>query len=196
MSEFREEQPEIHMRSFRKLTDHERPLLEAHLLRVGGEDRVMRFMAGVNDDYVRTHVSRIGWPHAVVTGCFVNGTLRGASELWFDTAMTGRCELALTVEHDFQGAGIGTELLRRSLVLARNRGAETAYLACLPQNRKMQHIVEKLGRTVTTSGRGMTESEIAISGPSQLSLWQEIAGDGIGVIDSLVERMGYPRAAA
>lgn len=188
------------MQSYRKLTNSEKPLLEEHLLRVGGEDRVMRFMGGVNDDFIRRHCSLVGGPSSAVIGCFVNGTLRGASEIWFDPAGDTRCELALTVEHDCQGIGIGTELLRRSLVLARNRGARSLYLACLPENRKMQHILKKFGRIVTTRTAGTIESELAIAGPSHLTLWQEFASDGIGMMDALVEQMsfrgGKARAAA
>jgi len=188
------------MQSYRKLMPHEKPLLEGHLLRVGGEDRVMRFMGGVNDDFIRRHCSLVGGPSSVVVGCFVDGTLRGASEMWFGTGGDKRCELALTVEHDFQGVGIGTELLRRSLVAARNRGSRSLYLACLPANRKMQHILKKFGRIVTTRDAGTMESELAIAGPSQLTLWQEFAGDGVAMMDRLVERMDVPggktRAAA
>lgn len=178
------------MHSYRKLMPYEKPLLEEHLLRVGGEDRVMRFMGGVNDDFIRRHCSLIGGPSSAVIGCFIDGTLRGASELWFDSDGDRRCELALSVEHDYQGQGIGTELLRRSLVLARNRGASSLYLACLPENRKMQHILKKFGRIVTTRNAGTMESDLAIAGPSRLTLWQEFAGDGIGMMDAFVERLG------
>ena len=184
------------MRSFRKLMDHEKTLLSEHEIRVSGEDRVLRFMGGVNDDFIRTHCSQIAWPNSVAIGCFVDGTLRGASELWFDPWGEKPCELALTVERKFQGQGIGTELLRRSLLLARNRGAKSVYLACLPENRKMQHILQKFGRTVTTSVDGTIESELAIPAASQLTLWQELAGDGFGLMDGFVERIGLPAKAA
>lgn len=188
------------MQSYRKLTHYENPLLEEHLLRVGGEDRVMRFMGGVNDDFIRRHCSLVGGASSVVIGCFVDGKLRGAAEMWFDVDGDRRCELALTVEHEYQGIGIGTELLRRSLLLARNRGSRSLYLACLPENRKMQHILKKFGRIVTTRAAGTMESELTIAGPSHLTLWQEFSSDGIGMMDALVERMGIPagdtRAAA
>jgi hypothetical protein len=57
----------------------------------------------------------------------------------------------------------------------------------------MQHILKKLGRTVTTSKPGTIESELAIPGPSHLTLWREFADDGIGVMDSFIERMSSPR---
>lgn len=184
------------MQSFRKLRDYDKPLLEEHLLRVGGDDRVMRFMGGVSDAYIRDHCSQIGWPDTVVVGCFVDGRLRGAAEMWFDPAGEKPCELALTVEHDFQSRGIGTELLRRALVVARNRGARSLYLACLPENRKMQHILRKFGRIVTTRDPGMIESELALAGPSHFTMWQEFAGDGIAMMDTLVERMSFPAGRA
>ncbi|QKV17523.1 GNAT family N-acetyltransferase [Oricola thermophila] len=183
------------MLSIRKLTKKENPLLEEHLLRVGGEDRVMRFMGGVNDDFIRAHCSLVGGPSSVVIGCFVDGTLRGASELWFEDDGDRRCELALSVEHDFQGQGIGTELLRRSLVLARNRNAKSIYIACLPENRKMRHLLRKFGRIVTRLDSGTLEAELALPARSHLSLWQEFAGDGIGMMDALVERITHTGAS-
>ena len=179
-----------------ELKNGDSSLLEEHLLRIDGTDRMMRFMGGVNDDFIRTHCSGIGWPHSVVIGSFVGGTLRGAAEIWFDPENLRPCELALTVERDFQDRGIGTELLRRSLVVARNRGARSLCLACLPENRKMQHILQKFGRIVTTRDPAMIESELALAGPSHFTLWQEFAGDGIAMMDALVERIGSAAGAA
>lgn len=58
---------------------------------------------------------------------------------------TNAAEVALLVGDRFQGRGLGTELLRRLLQVARDEQAARIAAVMLPENRTMHRICEKLG---------------------------------------------------
>jgi hypothetical protein len=60
---------------------------------------------------------------AVIYGFFVEGVLRGAAELRL-LARAGEAEAALSIERAWQSRGVGTALLERVLLAARNRKIE------------------------------------------------------------------------
>ncbi len=62
------------------------------------------------------------------------------------------CEFALTVGDKWQGHGVGTEMMRRLMVIARDRGLEVMEGEVLANNTKMLRLCEGLGfRTVRES---------------------------------------------
>jgi acetyltransferase len=54
-------------------------------------------------------------------------------------------EFALLINDQFQGRGLGTELLRRILEIGRHEGIKRVTADILPENREMQRVCEKLG---------------------------------------------------
>jgi acetyltransferase len=58
---------------------------------------------------------------------------------------TDEAEFALLVADQHQGRGIGSELLRRLLAIARDEGLARVTAEILPDNREMQRVCEKLG---------------------------------------------------
>ena len=69
------------------------------------------------------------------------------------TRQPGRneAEFAMLVVDDYQGEGIGTELLRRLVQVGRDEGLDQITADILRQNRAMQHVCEKLGFTIIRS---------------------------------------------
>ena len=175
------------MRVYRKLVPFEYARLEQHLLRLDAEDRARRFSGSVSDAAVTAHCRRLDWLRAVVVGCFEQGVLRGAAELWLDPSPAGRAELAVTVEHAWQGSGIGTGLLGRALLVAGNRSARSLFMICLLDNRRMQHLARKFGGRLSLA-TDQAEADLVVPYPTQLSLWEEATGDGLGLMGSLVEQ--------
>jgi acetyltransferase len=57
--------------------------------------------------------------------------------------------LAVVVADDFQGQGLGEELMRRALEAARREGIETVELHFLPENQRMGRLARKLGFALT-----------------------------------------------
>ena len=74
----------------------------------------------------------------MVHGFFLNGVLRGAAELRpLGLRLPQQAEAAFSVEKPWQSHGIGSALLRRTLLTARNRGFRMLHMACLADNRRM-----------------------------------------------------------
>jgi GNAT superfamily N-acetyltransferase len=80
----------------------------------------------------------------VVHGFFVDGALRGAAELRrIGTPLSREAEAAFSIEQAWQSHGVGTVLLERTLLSARNRGIKSLRMDCLADNRRMQQLARK-----------------------------------------------------
>ena len=163
----------------RKLATAESALHAAHLLRLGEHDRAMRFMGYVNDAHIERYCGDAGHNERCVLAYFEEGIVRGVAEAVFDArpAWRGGCGLALSVESGHQGRGIGTELMRRAIVLARNRGAAPVRILFLRENRRMRALALKLGMTLAVNGTEI-EASLRPQWPNQFTLLAENLGDG------------------
>jgi RimJ/RimL family protein N-acetyltransferase len=164
----------------RKLLPSEASTLRDHLTRLTPEQRSLRFMGALNDVAVREHCERLNWFRAVVIGYFDAGELRGAAELQVaDDGFPVLYEVAITVETEWQDRGVATELLRRVLVIARNRSARGVLLKCVGDNHRIQHIAQNFGAKLH-SRDGESEAEISTSSPTYWSLCEEVTDDNLG----------------
>jgi GNAT superfamily N-acetyltransferase len=114
----------------------------------------------------------------VVHGFFVAGILRAAAELRpFGNHFPCQAEAAFSVERDWQNCGIGTALLDRTILAARNRGIRTLYMSCLVDNRRMQRVARKYQAELSFEADDVI-GEVANPGPTPLSLFREFIADG------------------
>lgn len=165
------------MRVHRKLVAAEALRLRDHLLRLSPPDRHCRFAGHVSDAVIESYCRHIPWLGTVVVGFHEDGVLRAAAECrWLGPARLRTVEVAVTVESAWQGQGIGTDLVRRSVTIARNRGAASIYMLCLTDNRPMQAIARKLKGEIHFAD-GEAEVEIALPFPTNLTLMQEALAD-------------------
>jgi GNAT superfamily N-acetyltransferase len=134
----------------------------------------------VGDVAVAEHCERLNWFRTVVIACFDAGVLRGAAELHVvDNHLPVLCEVAITVEGAWQDQGVATELLRRVLVIARNRSARGVQINCFGDNYRIQHIARKFGAQFRRQA-GESETEIPTRAPTYSSLCEELMDDGFG----------------
>ncbi|MDJ0948226.1 MAG: GNAT family N-acetyltransferase [Alphaproteobacteria bacterium] len=177
------------MTNIRKLLTTEYDLYEAHLLRLTSEDRAMRFAAGVGEGFIREYVAGLDPARTLVLGHFEAGELRGAAEIaGLDTGWPPEAELAVTVEVGHQGRGIGTELVRRILVVARNRSIQKIHAICLADNIKMRKIVQKFDGNLAYR-HGMVEGDIELIWPTQFTVMEEVVGDSTTMLNQWLERL-------
>ena len=59
--------------------------------------------------------------------------------------MTREAEAAFSIEKPWQSHGVGSLLLERTLLAARNRGLKFLHMACLADNKRMQQLARKYG---------------------------------------------------
>jgi GNAT superfamily N-acetyltransferase len=128
----------------RKLWDVETDAYRDHLLRLDAESRRNRFSATIADEAIRSFASAVPGPDVIVHGFFVDGVLRGAADLHIVRPLDLReAEAAFSIEKPWQSRGVGSALLERTLLCARNRGVKHLQVTCLPQNKPMQQLARK-----------------------------------------------------
>lgn len=158
-----------------------------HLLRLDAESRARRFGGGVSDDCIRDYVDTPMWLDTIVHGFFVDGMLRGAAELRpLGGTVTKEAEAALSVETGWQSHGVGSALLERTLLTARNRGITHLHMACLAENRRMQQLARKFAAELNFNFGGVV-GEVEAAHPTPLSVVREMVSDGHGFATAILE---------
>jgi GNAT superfamily N-acetyltransferase len=156
--------------SLRRLRPGETGLLRDHLLRLDPESRRLRFGSPVNDGFVETYVSSARRSGTLVEGAFVDGTLRAAAELRpLPGAGPLSAEAAFSVERPHQGHGLGDLLMKRLIVMARNRGVRLLYMVCLRENVRMRRLAARHAAELTILDAEI-EARVRRSGPTFFSL--------------------------
>jgi GNAT superfamily N-acetyltransferase len=166
--------------SIRKLWIGEAGLYRDHLSRLDRQSRRSRFAGMVSDQFVRDYAELALGIDAVIHGFFVDGTLRGAAELRpIGAPILRAAEAAFSIEQPWQSHGVGSMLLERTLLAARNRGLKSLHLACLADNKRMQQLARKYDAELSFDFSGVV-GEVATPRPTPLSLLRELLADGHG----------------
>ena len=158
-----------------------------HLLRLDPASRHNRFGGGVSDDFIRSYVDLTASLEAVVHGFFIDGEMRGAAELrHLDARSPRQAEAAISVEKPWQSHGVGSALLRRTLLAARNRGYRLLHMACLADNRRMQQLARKFDAELSFDF-GSVVGEVESSRANPLSVMQELMADSHGFATAMLD---------
>jgi len=170
----------------RKLWVGETEKYRDHMLRLDSESRHSRFGGGVSDDFIRNYVDLSISLDTVVHGFFLDGVLRGAAELRpLGLRLPQQAEAAFSVEKPWQSHGVGSALLRRTLLTARNRGFRM-HMACLAENRRMQQLARKFDAELTFDFGGVV-GEVESSRPTPLSMMREVMADSHGFATAMLD---------
>jgi GNAT superfamily N-acetyltransferase len=171
----------------RKLWIGETAKYRDHVLRLDPDSRRNRFAGGVSDDFVRHYADLSTSLDSVVHGFFIGGMIRGVAELRpLGTQLPGQAEAAISVEKPWQSHGVGSALLRRTLLAARNRGFRHLHMACLADNRRMQQLARKFDAELSFDFESVV-GEVASSRPTPLSLMRELMSDGHGFATAMLD---------
>jgi GNAT superfamily N-acetyltransferase len=171
----------------RKLWVSETDAYRDHLLRLDQESRAKRFSGPVSDDFIARHAASTNGLRVVVHGFFVDGILRGAAELRALGSVFARDgEAAFSIEQPWQSHGVGTELLERTLLSARNRGIKSLQMHCLAENKRMQQLARKFEADLKFDF-GSVVGEVDQPRLTPLSLAREAVADAHGVASAILE---------
>lgn len=158
-----------------------------HLLRLDAQSRCNRFGGGVADAFIRNYVDLSVSLDTVVHGCFIAGALRGAAELRpLGARLPRQAEAAFSVEKPWQSHGVGSALLARTLLAARNRGFRRLRMACLADNERMQQLARKFDAELSFDFSSVV-GEVESSRPTPLSLMRELLTDGHGFAAAMLD---------
>lgn len=129
--------------------------LETHFLALGPEARVRRFWGVASEAHVRRYCESLRTAPCLVVVWRVDGVVRGSGELIARSGFaTGHVEIALSVQEPWQRRGVGTALLKRLLLLARNRGVRQARLYAQRDNRRIRALATRHGARFSGSDGG------------------------------------------
>lgn len=171
----------------RKVWIGEADIYRDHLLRLDADSRRNRFAGTVSDEFVRDYAELSFGIDALIHGFFVDGTLRGAAELRpIGAPLTREAEAAFSIEKPWQSHGVGSLLLERTLLAARNRGVKFLHMACLADNRRMQQLARKYDAELTFDFSNVV-GEVATPRPTPLSVMREILADGHGFATAMFD---------
>jgi GNAT superfamily N-acetyltransferase len=171
----------------RKLWIGETPAYRDHLLRLDTDSRHRRFSGAVSDDVIAAHAATADELGTVVHGFFAEGMLRGAAELRHVNGMFSReAEVAFSIERDWQSLGVGTALLERTLLSARNRGITSLRMDCMADNRRMQQLARKFEADLKFDF-GSVVGQVDPSRSTPLSVVRELMEDAHGVAAAMFE---------
>lgn len=172
---------------FRKLWHVELEEFRNHLLRLSSESRHLRFGAEVSDTYIEDYAL-----HALDSNCRVwgffgpRGNLRGTGELKRFSKKPDCAEAAFTVEDQYRGQGIGSELLSRIIRSARNRDIHHLYLNCLSENLVMQKVARKFEANLTFD-HGDVICDLLPSHATPLTMLEEVLEDSSGFVYGVLD---------
>ena len=117
----------------------------------------------------------------------VDGVMRGAAELrQLGNHSPGQAEAAISVEKPWQSHGVGSGLLRRTLLAARNRGFRHLHMACLADNRRMQQLARKFAAELSFDF-GSVVGEVESMRANPLSVMQELIADHHGFATAILD---------
>ena len=158
-----------------------------HLLRLDQASRRNRFGGNVSDEFLLNYVGMTLGLDTVVHGFFVNGTMRGAAELRsIGRGLAKEAEAAFSIEKPWQSHGVGSALLARTLLAARNRGIKFLHMACLADNQRMQQLARKFDAELTFDFGGVV-GELSTPRPTPISVLREIVADSHGFANAILE---------
>jgi len=170
----------------RKLWVGETDAYRDHLLRLDPDSRHTRFSGAVSDQVIADHAATARGVDVVVHGFFVDGTLRGAAELRdIGPMFSHAAEAAFSIEKPWQSHGVGSALLERTLLSARNRGIKSLHMQCLANNRRMQQLARKFEAELTFE-YGSVVGEVDPPRFTALSLMREWMADGQSVTSAML----------
>jgi GNAT superfamily N-acetyltransferase len=170
----------------RKLWVADVELYRDHLLRLDLQSRHSRFAGAVADDFLIDYADLAFGIDAVLHGFLVDGVLRGAAELRPLAGSAREGEAAFSIEKPWQSHGVGSALLERTLLAARNRGLKFLHMTCLADNKRMQQLARKFDAELSFDF-GTVVGEVATPRPTPLSLMREIIADGHGFATAMLD---------
>jgi GNAT superfamily N-acetyltransferase len=158
-----------------------------HLLRLDAESRRNRFGGAVSDTFIENYTALSVGLDAVMHGFFVEGTLRGVAELRpLGKDFAHEAEAAFSIEKPWQSHGVGSALLERTLLAARNRGIKLLHMACLANNNRMVDLAKKFEAELTFDF-GSVVGEVEAPHPTPMSMWREIVADSHGFATAMLD---------
>jgi GNAT superfamily N-acetyltransferase len=157
-------------KTLRKLWIADLGALRAHLKRLDPEARRLRFGGVTNDQFIDAYVDTAFRLDATIFAVFIDGEIRGSAELRsVFGGSSSDAEAAFAVETEWQGQGLGSELMDRILTAAQNRRVARLHMICL------------------SFAEGEVTGEMSPATPTPMSLLDEFVHDAQGFVTAVFD---------
>jgi GNAT superfamily N-acetyltransferase len=124
-------------------------VLVAFILSVDERLRTARFHRYMSPGMVRAHYCALRWDNTVVAAWVAGGMIHGVCEGHLFAGPEGlQAEVALCIEQDLGGHGIGHALMARVISAMADRGARRSVMILHREDRAHADIVRRLGGLV------------------------------------------------
>jgi GNAT superfamily N-acetyltransferase len=168
---------DIHVK---ELAAADRPAIEMHLRALNSEDRRLRFGARMQDAALLAYAGRVDFDRDAVFGVIGSSLqLLGWAHLaWSE----GLAEFGISVLEEERGRGIGSKLLARAHMHARNWGSRSLFMHCLSENAVMLHLARKQEMRIV-AGSGETDAWLNLLPADAASRLSELSDQRVALID-------------
>ena len=158
----------------------ERAKYADHLRQLGAQDRRLRFGLAIADSAIDDYVARVDFDRDVLFGVFDDRLqLAGAAHL---ARSDDQAELGVSVLPAHRGRGVGSALLARAHVHARNWGIGALFMHCLTENGAMLHLARQQGMRIVAEG-GEADAHLALAPANAASFAQAVLDERLGLFD-------------
>lgn len=167
--------------SLRPIEPGDRERLRRAFDRLGPESRYRRFFSPVDHltESQLDYLTQVDHHNHEALAAVQDGEIRGVARYVRPAPDSPRAEVAVAVGDDWQGRGMGTELLDALSRRARADGVRTFTAAALSDNRAIIDLLGGLGSTVKRqTGAGQVELEIELEGEDSLHELMRHAASG------------------
>lgn len=167
----------------RKLAPFEYYRYRDHLKKLDDDSRYLRFGFRAKDPTIDDICTRVEKDYNKHTLFGVENSkleLIGVAHV----ALGNPTELAFSVLKEYQGQGIGSKLVRRSIQFCRNFNIKEVCMVCLSTNHIVRHLCLKHGLRLTTVD-GETLAHFQLDPPNFASIANENLDNNLAAIDFL-----------
>lgn len=164
----------------RSLRRHERAMYALHLCSLDAADRRLRFGLPRDDESLHQYANGIDVDRDSVIGVFDDElVLIGAAHV---ARGAGYAEVGVSVLPGHRRKGVGSALLERSRLHARNWGVSEFFTHCAADNAAMMRLARRHGMRALVE-RGDADAFAAVPAPDASSLASELIAERVGVAD-------------
>jgi len=163
-----------------QLASAERGVITAHLLELDAEDRRLRFGCAMADEAIEHYVRDIDFERDALFGIY--GEHLGLAGACHVAQTDDLAEFGVSVSPAHRRRGIGSALVARAALHARNVGIGTLFMHCLSENTGMKRIARQLGMSIVTQC-GEADGTLELPGGTFASMFDEMALQGVALYD-------------
>lgn len=143
-----------------------------HLKALSPEDKQMRFGYPASDANIDNLILSIVYHHDLHRLWTYHSTSSGEIHGWGHMCKEdqGTWELAVSVDSDYQGRGVGGALIRDMIWWAQGERISTVYMHCVEDNRRIQHLAKKYGLITRERGGGERTAALDVPAPTVMDV--------------------------